>query len=97
MSHPLYRTARWQKLRAVQLAAYPLCVMCRQMGRINPATVADHVEPHKGDVEKFWTGDLQSLCKHCHDSHKKSAEITGVQRGCGVDGQPLDKGHHWHR
>jgi 5-methylcytosine-specific restriction enzyme A len=28
-----------------------------------PATICDHVEPHRGDVNKFWLGPFMSLCK----------------------------------
>jgi hypothetical protein len=31
------------------------------MGRINAATIADHIEPHKGDKQKFFFGELKSL------------------------------------
>ena len=32
------------------------------------ATVADHIIPHKGNLELFWDeGNLQALCKSCHD------------------------------
>jgi hypothetical protein len=30
---------------------------------VTPATICDHVEPHHGDVNKFWLGPFQSLCK----------------------------------
>lgn len=94
-----YKTAGWRKRRAYQLKQHPLCQECEKLGRIVPATVADHVEPHRGDPEKFWNGTLQSLCKPCHDRHKQSEEKGGLgfRRGCDVDGRPLDPGHHWSR
>ena len=54
------------------------------------ATVADHVEPHRGDHDKFWHGRLQSLCKPCHDRDKQREENGGraiVAIGC--DGWPI--------
>ncbi|MFG1256325.1 HNH endonuclease signature motif containing protein [Xanthobacter flavus] len=37
--------------------------------------VCDHVRPHRGDPALFWDeGNLQTLCKPCHDGAKQSAE-----------------------
>ncbi|MCJ2010440.1 ATP-binding protein [Methylobacterium sp. J-092] len=44
---------------------------------MTPATVCDHVEPHRGDVERFWAGPFQSVCAHCHNSHKQRQERQG--------------------
>jgi 5-methylcytosine-specific restriction protein A len=64
----LYKTARWQRLRKRLLSEHPLCTLCKLQGRITPATVADHIIPHKGNLELFWDEDnLQALCKPCHD------------------------------
>lgn len=49
----MYGTGRWQKRRRYQLQLQPLCEMCLRDGRIVPATVVDHVEPHKDDERKF--------------------------------------------
>jgi 5-methylcytosine-specific restriction endonuclease McrA len=97
MSSPLYKTARWRKLRAQQLIEEPLCRYCDQAGKVTPATVADHVIPHRGDEAKFWGGELQSLCAACHSSAKQREEITGKVIGCDADGWPLDPDHHWKR
>jgi 5-methylcytosine-specific restriction protein A len=71
-----YKTARWQKLRLLQLYREPLCRMCRP--RLTPATVADHEAPHRGDAVLFWDPDnLQSLCKRCHDGDKQRIEKGG--------------------
>jgi hypothetical protein len=34
-------------------------------------------EPHRGDVNKFWLGPFQSLCKPCHDSSKRFVRHMG--------------------
>lgn len=93
--HALYNTVRWRKLRAAQLRAEPLCAYCERLGRVTAATVADHVEPHRGDEVLFWTGRLQSLCDGCHSSVKQAEEHGGFARGCGVDGLPVDPRHPW--
>jgi len=70
----LYKLKRWYALRDRQLRAEPLCRLCESEGRITPATVCDHVTPHRGDVDRFWAGPFQSLCKPCHDGAKQREE-----------------------
>lgn len=89
MSNPLYYTARWRRLRRQQLASSPLCVYCLEDEIVTEATVCDHVDPHKGDPEKFWLGPFQSLCKRCHDSRKQREELGQAQRGADASGWPL--------
>ena len=91
----LYCTKRWRKIRAVHLSLQPLCAICAQQGKVTPANIVDHIEPHRGDMDKFWAGPLQSLCKTCHDRHKKMQESCGAVMGCDADGIPLDAGHWW--
>lgn len=63
---------------------------------IEPATVVDHIKPHKGDSQLFWDQDnWQSLCKTHHDSTKQAEEKSGVIRGGKINGEPLDPSHHW--
>ena len=66
-----YSTARWATIRKHQLLQHPLCKYCAERGIVTPATICDHVEPHHGDVNKFWLGPFQSLCKRYHDSTKR--------------------------
>lgn len=89
-----------------------MCVMCQQLGRLQLATVVDHIHPHKlgqaiesGDSDaiaaarrRFWDRDnWQALCKGCHDAGKQTQDRTGRVRGAGADGVPIDPSHHWHR
>lgn len=88
--------SRWQKARATFLREHPLCRMHMELGRVVPATVVDHIDPHRGDQSKFWDkGNWQPLCKLCHDAAKQRQEKSGVVVGCGLDGLPLDPNHHW--
>lgn len=66
----LYSCARWRELRARFLAANPCCEACKAANpsRLTPATVCDHITPHKGDVERFWAGPFSALCASCHNS-----------------------------
>jgi 5-methylcytosine-specific restriction endonuclease McrA len=88
-----YGTSRWKKRRAAQLRDHPLCAMCLEKGIVTAATVADHVEPHRGDQFSFWFGVLQSLCAHHHNSAKQEKELRGYSTEIGVDGWPVDKDH----
>jgi hypothetical protein len=87
-----YSTPRWARIRRHQLG-HPLCEFCLERGIVEPATICDHVEPHHGDINKFWLGPFMSLCKGCHDSTKRLVEIRGFRSEVGPDGWPLDSRH----
>ncbi|MFS0827608.1 HNH endonuclease [Pseudomonas phoenicis] len=66
---------RWQKARERFLYDNPLCAYCAKIGRTTAASVVDHVTPHRGDKDLFWSqANWQPLCKHCHDSIKQAEE-----------------------
>ena len=59
---------RWQAARKQFLANHPLCVECQREGKLTPATIVDHIKPHRGDPALFWDEkNWQPLCKKCHD------------------------------
>jgi len=72
-------TSRWNQISHIQLERYPLCGMrshfahagwrgeCYDLQRVTPATVTDHILPHKGDPRLFWDPhNWQSLCANCN-------------------------------
>ena len=77
----LYNTRRWKKLRLAQLTRQPWCEVCLRANIYTPATDVDHVEPHRGDANIFFTGALQSLCHTCHSSKTASEVWGGVGAG----------------
>lgn len=88
--------SRWDKARRTFLAEHPLCVMCEREGRVTPATVVDHIKPHRGDQDLFWDrANWQPLCKAHHDSAKQREEARGHAQGCDVSGRPIDPAHPW--
>ena len=92
----LYDTPRWRRLRRSFLATHQLCMLCSRMGRDTIASVVDHIQPHKGDPDLFWSVDnLQALCNDCHNSAKAHIERHGFSQGCDLNGFPLDSGHRW--
>ena len=59
---------RWREARAIFLEQHPLCAFCQTEGKIVPATVVDHIIPHRGDQRLFWDqNNWEPLCKECHD------------------------------
>ena len=62
-SMSLYGTASWVRRSRMQLRIEPLCRMCLERNQVVPATVADHIIPHKGDLDAFYHGELQSLMR----------------------------------
>ena len=92
----LYSTKAWKRLRQNQLQDDPWCAMCAKQGHLTPATVVDHIEPHRGDERAFFlAANLQSLCKQHHDSAKQRFEKSGIKVGGDVRGIPHDPKHHW--
>lgn len=89
----LYWSARWQRLRAAQLARAPLCEWCKKCGRVTAAAVVHHVQKHSGNEALFFEGKLESLCKLCHDSSAQAEERLGYSTEIGLDGFPVDPRH----
>lgn len=59
---------KWQQARRVFLLEHPLCRACERDGRIEAATVVDHIVPHRMDLSLFWDRkNWQPLCKRHHD------------------------------
>jgi 5-methylcytosine-specific restriction protein A len=59
---------KWRKARESFIKANPLCVECAKADIVEPATVVDHIIPHKGDIKLFWDRkNWQPLCKQHHD------------------------------
>src|SRR5688572_5778208 len=89
----LYKTARWQRLRDYQLSLQPLCEFCLITEDVTAANVVDHKRKHDGDLELFYDpSNLQSLCKHHHDSAKQMMERGKKVVTYGVDGYPIELG-----
>lgn len=60
--------SKWRKAREAFLKENPFCAEHLKLGQYIPATVVDHIEPHKGDLKLFWNRrNWQSLCRVCHN------------------------------
>jgi hypothetical protein len=76
----LYRSRRWQRVRANHLARNPHCASCLRDGICTPARVVDHVLGHL-DPDwrlRFWSGPFESLCIPCHN--RKCGHETAAHR-----------------
>lgn len=72
--------SKWRIARKRFLSFHPLCASHLQNDHWVPATVVDHIVPHKGDYDLFWDEkNWQALCKKCHD-HKTATEDGGFGR-----------------
>lgn len=73
--HNMY-SHKWQKVSKAFLAKHPWCAEClRQDETWTPATVVDHIKPHRGNQSLFWDrNNWQPLCKHHHDQKTARGE-----------------------
>lgn len=72
--HNLY-DADWRRESKAFLAEHPWCKECLRKNAYTPATVVDHIKPHRGDRKLFWLkSNWQSLCKHHHDQKTARGE-----------------------
>lgn len=78
--HGWYSLPIWtDDLRPAQLLREPFCRECAARGVRTRATVVDHIVPHRGEWAMFTDrGNLQSLCKICHD--RKTAREQAEER-----------------
>ena len=61
-----YQTPAWRKVRSNYLKAYPLCVECKKLNIIEPATVVDHIKQIREGGEMYSYSNLQGLCRTHH-------------------------------
>lgn len=79
-------TAQWDKQAKRYLAEYPLCCGCEAIGRVEPATLVDHIEPHRGSRAKFWDeGNWQPSCDWHHNAVKPLLERLFDEGQIGAD------------
>ena len=73
--HSLYDSILWRKIRKAFLKKYPVCFICGK-----PATIADHIIPHRGDLSLFYNEEnLQPMCQSCH-SRKTMTENNNFNK-----------------
>lgn len=84
--HTQTRTQRgydnnWLKFSRMCLAEEPYCRYCAREGRVTLAVVSDHIIPVRIAPDlRLTRSNVQSLCKHCHDSVKQREELERYGR-----------------
>ena len=66
-SKSFYGGRAWREASARQLRREPLCAECMRAGRVTPAEFADHIQPIREGGARFDAGNIQSLCRACHN------------------------------
>jgi 5-methylcytosine-specific restriction protein A len=68
----------WDKASKGHLCHHPLCAYCALNGRVEPATLTDHLYPHQVYDWVFWlTKWWVSSCAECHNGFKQAIERQG--------------------
>lgn len=70
---------RWRKLRRWYIARHPMCQQCDADGISSWAEDVDHIVPFDGksDPKRLDAGNLQALCRSCHNRKTHGAEGRG--------------------
>jgi 5-methylcytosine-specific restriction protein A len=74
-----YDSALWQKLRAQVLMKEPYCRECRRNGRVELATMVDHIHRIQDGGSRLAASNLQPLCEH-HHAVKRQKESQEAKR-----------------
>ena len=75
-------TRRWELAAASHLRLNPLCRYCEAgvfgPARTTGAKLVDHLYPHRGDMDLFWSRQWWvSCCTACHSGPKQVLEFQG--------------------
>lgn len=71
--------ARWRRRRNAFISANPLCAHCKAEGRIEAAREVDHIVPLRAGGPRLEWGNLQALCRRCHQA-KTAAETRPAHK-----------------
>lgn len=63
-----YDSSAWRKLRSRYILEHPFCVECWKRGKLNKASLVDHIVPISKGGDPLDERNLQSLCWSCHSS-----------------------------
>ena len=95
-----YNTGTWKRLRLAILRQEPTCRECRRAGQTTLAHDVDHITPLSQGGAPFSPGNLQPLCRACHNAkiNREEGGAFNPPRDRRVDpqtGKPLDADHWW--
>jgi 5-methylcytosine-specific restriction protein A len=75
-----YDSALWQKVRAQVLMKEPYCRECRRSGRVELATMVDHIDRIQAGGSRVAASNLQPLCEY-HHAVKRQKESREAKVG----------------
>lgn len=90
---PLYKTARWQRIRKATLDRdLYTCQRCGTLYADTSLLECHHVHPaQKNNPATFFDGPFETICKPCHSGPVQSEEKTGRKAvAIGSDGWPVE-------
>ena len=84
LCNDFYSSMAWKRLRNTYISLHPVCCLCLQHGRVEPATEVHHKVPFlRGETEQErWQlfldeNNLLSCCRECHIAlHNKDREYN---------------------
>ena len=91
VAHGWYNRTNWYRRRAHQLQVEPLCRLCAKEGRLTPATVVDHVVPHKGETTTYFAWDNCRVCAALATTARRrsSKRVASIQRLVSMAGHSI--------
>jgi 5-methylcytosine-specific restriction protein A len=67
-----YHTTQWRRYRSVFLKENPLCIECKQAGKLTPSTIVGHIKPVRTHPDLFWEkSNHKPLCTSCNNRTNK--------------------------
>lgn len=75
-----YTHSSYRRRRAVFMSANSLCVECQANGRIEAATVLDHIKPVEQGGDFYDAENWQALCITCHARKSVTERKTKHQK-----------------
>lgn len=72
----VYRSTTWQRLRRLQLAEFPLCNVCGDLG-----AHIDHITPLRLGGAAYDQANLQTLCVSCHSRKTRQEAMLSTGHG----------------
>ena len=77
--YDFYNSRQWRKISKLFLSdpINSVCIECRKEGRLDPATVTDHIIPIQHGGAKTDERNFQGLCRH-HHAKKSAKESHGI-------------------
>ena len=74
---------QWEWATAHYKAAHPWCFGCQAIGLQRKTQVVDHIVPHRGDKQLFWSeSNWQPCCLWHHNTVKQSLELRYTLGQC---------------